>query len=376
MQRKHFEIVCDADKLKVDIQATCMKYKTIKKWAYILHDKDDTRAHYHIYVNFGASSVPHETVASWFEVPPNLVEKIKGRAIDMLIYLTHGQPDQKFKYQYDPQEVVSNFDFQQEIEKEQVLGNFEKYSYAEQIIYIKGLPVSEQSTAHSKLQKLWKLHCEFSCLHNDRNIEVVFITGEAGAGKTLYAKRMLEKLNYDYCISSSSNDPFQDYLGQKAIILDDLRDDAFSLTDLLKILDNNTRSSVRSRFTNKVFNGKMIVITCLIPLERWYKSARVRPIDVSYDKLDQLYRRITNYVIVKEHVVEIYDHVNKQGKPVKLINQVPNNLVRKVKNKIVKTDLADLFDDLAYDVEEEQSDEATQDEIPGITSKKKDEEEQ
>ena len=37
------EIVTDADKLKVDIQETCMKYKTIKQWAYILHDKDDTR---------------------------------------------------------------------------------------------------------------------------------------------------------------------------------------------------------------------------------------------------------------------------------------------------------------------------------------------
>ena len=51
MYLKHCEIVQDADKLKVDIQATCMKYQSIKKWAYILHDKDDTRPHYHIYLN-------------------------------------------------------------------------------------------------------------------------------------------------------------------------------------------------------------------------------------------------------------------------------------------------------------------------------------
>lgn len=50
---RHCEIVQDVDKIKVDIQATCMKYRTIKQWAYIIHDKDDTRPHFHIYLNFG-----------------------------------------------------------------------------------------------------------------------------------------------------------------------------------------------------------------------------------------------------------------------------------------------------------------------------------
>ena len=52
MQLKQYDIVQNQDLLTVDIQEVCMKYKTIKKWAYILHDKDDTRPHYHIYVNF------------------------------------------------------------------------------------------------------------------------------------------------------------------------------------------------------------------------------------------------------------------------------------------------------------------------------------
>lgn len=59
MQLRHMEIVQDADKLKVDIQQTCMQYKTIKQWAYILHDKDDTRPHYHIYLNFHPSVGKH-----------------------------------------------------------------------------------------------------------------------------------------------------------------------------------------------------------------------------------------------------------------------------------------------------------------------------
>lgn len=35
MHLQQYEIVQNKDKLKVDIQATCMKYKTIKQWAYI-----------------------------------------------------------------------------------------------------------------------------------------------------------------------------------------------------------------------------------------------------------------------------------------------------------------------------------------------------
>ena len=61
MNLRQMEIVTDADKLKVDIQQTCMQYKTIKQWAYILHDKDDTRPHYHIYLN-PEREVPEEVV--------------------------------------------------------------------------------------------------------------------------------------------------------------------------------------------------------------------------------------------------------------------------------------------------------------------------
>ena len=82
MQLRQMEIVTDQDKLKVDIQETCMKYKTIKQWAYILHDKDDTRPHFHIYLNFGGSSADTKMVATWFEVPENFIEKVKGTAVN------------------------------------------------------------------------------------------------------------------------------------------------------------------------------------------------------------------------------------------------------------------------------------------------------
>lgn len=378
MYLKHCEIVQDADKLKVDIQATCMKYRSIKKWAYILHDKDDTRAHYHIYLNFGSSSIDTKDVAKWFNLEyeddnglhtgENFISKIKGRSTDMLLYLTHGQADQKFKYQYLPTEVHANFDFVEEIKKANIIGDFDKHSYAEMLTYIKTLPLDEQIPSYNKLEKLWRIHCKWLCLQSNRDIEVVFIFGEAGTGKTTYAKKMLEQLNLDFAISSSSNDPLQDYMGQKAFILDDLRDETFEFNDLLKMLDNNTRTSVKSRFENKVFNGQMIVITSPVPINRWYKGLNTR--NTYYDKLDQLYRRISTYIIVSSKNIEIYDGINNNGTLKKLVNVLPNRLIRHMNNKVkTKTDLGELFENIVYDdFDKEEIVEAEQCNLPGFNN--------
>ena len=117
MKLKHYEIVIDKDKLKVDIQKTCMEYKTIKKWAYICHDKDDTRDHYHIYVNFGNQSIDSLLVAKWFQLEytnekgelcsgENFIEKVKGRATDVYLYLIHGNDTQQYKHQYSPRHFL------------------------------------------------------------------------------------------------------------------------------------------------------------------------------------------------------------------------------------------------------------------------------
>ena len=295
---RQMEIVTDQDKLKVDIQQTCMNYKTIKHWAYILHDKDDTRPHYHIYLHFGTSSVDTKLVATWFDIPENFINKIKGRRVDMLMYLTHSNSTQQHKYQYSPDEIVANFDLESEIEASKIIGDFKKYSYAQQLQYVNSLPIAEKSKSFTQLKKLWELECQCLTLTTDRDIQVIFITGKGGTGKTYYAKKLCERLNYDYCVSSSSNDPFQDYLGQKAMIFDDMRDKSFEFEDLLKILDNHTSSSVKSRFNNKVFNGLLIIITSSVPLNYWYMKHKM-----SVDNLVQLYRRINCYVeITKEFI--------------------------------------------------------------------------
>ena len=345
MRKKHCEVVTNVSHLKVDIQAVIRSKKSIKQWAYILHDKDDTEPHYHIYLNFGKTSVEFSDVATWFGLDEQFVNKVEGRKVDMLMYLTQANPGQEHKFQYSPKDVIANFDFESEIAVSKILGNFEQFSYAQQLEYVNSLSVNEKTKAHTQLDKLWKLHCQCLVLKPDRQIEVMFIHGKGGTGKTYYAKKLLEKLGYDYCVSSSSNDPFQDYMGQQAIILDDLRDKAFEFEDLLKLLDNDTASSVRSRFSNKVFNGKIIVITSTVPLAYWYREYQYN----MSDTLQQLYRRITSYVVVEEFYVNVYDDLDTRGRPKGNPRVFKNEIPVLKRQKPKKTNFADVFGEMLED---------------------------
>lgn len=344
---KHCEVVSQPEYINGKVGDILREHKVIKKYAYILHDKDpDTSPHYHIYLNFGRSGIALPDIAKWFGLQDSCIERVKGRPVDVLKYLVHGNDSQQNKHQYSYDEVVANFDFLAEIEADKVLGDFDKYSYAQQLQYVNGLPISEKSGAFTKLEKLWKIHCQCLVLNPERQIEVMFITGKGGTGKTYYARKLLEKMGYDYCMSSSSNDPFQDYMGQQAIILDDLRDKAFDFEDLLKILDNNTASSVKSRFNNKVFNGKMIVITSSVPLSYWYREYQFGD---NKDSILQLYRRITAYVVVTTDHVQVYPEVDARGRPAGIYRMFKNEIPGLKKQVKAKTDFSAIFGEMLED---------------------------
>ncbi|MFQ7699728.1 MAG: Rep family protein [Christensenellaceae bacterium] len=331
MYLKQCEVESRVEFFKGDIQETIKSKKTIKKWAYILHDKDDTAPHYHIYLNFGSSGVDTKQVAEWFGLQESQVNKIRGRATDMMEYLTHGNASQQNKHQYSPTEVIANFDFQTEIKNAKILGDFEHYSYAQQLNYVHSLAISEQVSAYRMLDTLWKNHCKWLSMHTDRNISVMFVTGKGGTGKTYYAKTIMQKrFGDDFCVSSASNDPWQDYLGQRGMILDDARDRNFdNFADFLKLIDNHTSSSVASRFANKVFNGELIIITSSVPLRYWYKGKNSKGLYFSLEEEDfvQLYRRIGCYVEVTKAEVLVYPNGMTD-------NGCPKGLAQVYKNKL------------------------------------------
>ena len=346
MYLKQCLVTSNVEFFKGDVQEIIKSHKTIKQWAYILHDKDDTAKHYHVYLNFGSSGVDTKQVGEWFGLQESQVEKIKGRKTDALQYLTHTDNKQKYKYQYSPLEVVANFDFETEITNSKILGDFKNFSYAEQLEYIESLPISEKPAAYRKLETLWKIRCQWLTLHTERKIDVMFICGKGGTGKTYYAKKLLKSMNYDYCVSSSSNDFMQDYLGQKGLILDDCRDRSFkSFEDCLKLLDNHTSSTVQSRFHNKSFNGEMIVITSSVPLSYWFrgKNGDGNYFNVANEDFVQLYRRISCYVEITNEEIHVFSDITKDGRPKGLAQVYKNELAERKMEKQEKRDFGALF---------------------------------
>ena len=350
MKLKQYEIESRVEYFSEPIGDILRRYKTIKKYAYILHDKDkDTSPHYHIYLNFGSSGVDSKIVAQWFGLQESQIERVKGRATDMLLYLTHGNDSQKHKYQYSPSEVVANFDFQAEIDKAKILGDFKKYSYAQQLEYIDSLPVSEKKTAFNTLKKLWELRCEILMLNPDRDIEVMFMCGKSGTGKTYNAKLYAEKQGYDFYISSSSNDPLQDYRGQKCIILDDARDTTFEFENYLKLTDNNTASSVKSKYYNKVLMCNLIIITSSIPLFMWFRHMMYN--SSSAEDLKQFYRRISTYVEITPTELRVYDGIDDKGKPAGFPKHFRNKVAEfKNQPKKTKTDFGKAFGEFCEEI--------------------------
>ena len=223
--------------------------------------------------------------------------------------------------------------------------------------FVNSLPRDERVKAFKNLKDHWKLHCEYLTLNPNRDIQVMFFTGKSGAGKTFYAKKFLDNLDYDYAISSSSNDPLQDYQGQDALILDDLRDSVFKFQDLLKMLDNNTASSTHSRFVNKVFNGKMIVITSSIPLRYWYKKNRLEDtFDINkQEDFAQLCRRISCYIEVSDDYVKVFNELDKNGNPIGDFVVYENEVKQLKKQKNKNTfDFKSAFDSFCSPVVEPQ----------------------
>lgn len=131
----------------------------------------------------------------------------------------------------------------------------------------------------------------------NRQISNAFVEGTTGIGKTRFVIDYCKRKKWSVCQSSSSNDPLQDYRGQDVLFLDDLRDTTFELEDLLKLLDPYYRSSSKSRYRNKLFTGKQIIIASNQPLDSWYirdyKAEQIAPL---YRRLRLLYQMDKNSI--------------------------------------------------------------------------------
>ena len=293
------------EQIKAMVEDFCDRY-TNTKYAYICHDKDTSPdgavpTHYHIYFKF-KSPVHFPYLKEAF--PYGDIEKARsGNAC--VQYLIHKNNPEKTQYSKD--EVISNFT-QDELEylflNNKKLEKLNEESELADILEgianneIRRFNMFDYSKHRAKIENAFKYRDIKLLTNPNRSIDVIFVTGAAGNGKTTFAKSFGNGYN-GICVSSSSNDPLQDYCDQDVLILDDLRDEDFKFQDLLKILDPHTASSMKSRYNNKVFVGKLIVITSYKTLRDWYGK-------VPHDAKKQLYRRMSLYVQVEKEEIDIY----------------------------------------------------------------------
>ena len=302
--------------------------------AYIYHDKDvkhndDTnedepvKNHIHMGIKTGSTKWPFPVLLAHFEkegLKSTMLQRIRkgwNNYLSYMIHRTEGAVNDG-KHLYDASEVHANFDYaktletiENEIEEKKAVvdevieaildGRCRRYNYTN---FIGGLDYTKKGISE-RLEKAYKWK-ETKLLEErkGRKMKVYWICGKSGIGKTTLAKTICENNNWSYAISSSSNDALQDYNGQDCLILDDFRPDGWSKSDVLKMLDNNTSSSIKSRYQNKqtCYLKCIIVTTVKDPLEFWKDG------NWSGNKSEdfrQLERRIT-------HLVEMFKEDDNQ----------------------------------------------------------------
>lgn len=367
MKLKLMEIVQQIKYIDLDkIEKILNEKDCIRDWAYIVHDKDVNdkgelkEPHIHLALRFhNAYDTKH--VAQWFDIKENYVNKVKGKWVDMLKYLTHKNALDKF--QYNDEDVKSNFDFKTVIDKEEKSKN--KNARKEEIInliangeireynYYDYITPVEFSTYSKAINDAFKYRMDKLIMKGERKMECVFITGAPESGKTAYAKKIATDKGFSYFVSSSTNDIMDGYKGQDVIILDDLRPQSMELVDLLKLLDNNTSSTVKSRFRNKFIECKMIIITTVLKIEHFYQDIK----GADNEPIQQFKRRCKTYVTLegKHMYISAYDSNKKDyGKVYALKNPVWDLVNSSSRNDIEM--ISDMINVLGIDIEELEED--------------------
>ena len=331
-----------------------LDHRAIKDYAYIKHDKDTDKdgslkiSHWHIMLRF-SYPVPTESICEWFCITSNFLNRIKGRFADALSYLTHkNAPD---KHQYNDDEVISNFDFKKEIEIEKnkkideirkqeiitgiVNGEIREYNYTEFISafeYVKLKKIIEDS---------FKYRRDTLMMDKNRNLTCLFFSGDSGTGKTTYAKYFCEQKNLSYYVSSGSNDPLDGYKGEDVLILDDIRGENHNVSDVLKLLDNNTSSTVKSRYSNKFLECKYIIITSVQTPFQFFNNLY----SLSNETIVQLKRRCTIYASFEYNIIYwyYYDDIAKDY----ILENTSDNIVSfKYRKKTARENLNNILSDV------------------------------
>jgi len=341
-----------------------LEEKPIKKWAYCIHDKDvyddgsPKEPHIHIEMQFNSDQT-FENIAKWFKDGAQYIQKAKYESTqfayeNMCSYMIHETENSDGKYHYPDEEVHANFnfhEFMQRVRNDVKDAKEKRRKHPIEDILIKicnnqipRIKVGEYLTDIERIKydkditKAFNIRDEKVAKETDRNMNVMYFYGESGTGKTTVAKFMAKSKGYSVFVSGSSNDPLQGYIGQECIILDDLRGSDWKINDLLKLLDNNTNSLVKSRYSNKLMNDcKLIIITSVQSITELYYALR----EHDTEPIEQLKRRCTDmiYFTYDTMYFKRYDEEIRDYQDIEKLPNMTSMLVHMKKNISMLDDL-------------------------------------
>lgn len=330
--------------------------RSIKYYAYILHDKDEytevdeqknpehksgtlKEPHWHVVlVFFDGQQQQLKYIAAWFKQPTNRVEKIKSRRVeDAFAYLIH--QNAPTKHQYDAEEVKANFDYvafiaqnamfldrRDELVAQIASGKITRSNMTKHITTIEW--VQYKRAIEDAFEYYDKANFTL-----DRNLEVIYINGKTGLGKTSLGKNIAKQRGFSCFVSSIGTDMFDGYSNEEVVIFDDIRENCgLTFDQFLKTLDNHTNSRGKSRYRNKNLTFcKMIIIATILPMDELLR--RLDP----YENEDwkQFRRRCKLYIEMEEEylVAREYDfETDKYINPTFLENPM-KGLIEKTKSE-------------------------------------------
>lgn len=263
-------------------------------------------------------------------------------------YLIHATTKARNKYQYDPSEVIANFDYASLVTVEipgQIAAKHDKKAGTVKtlldLMYI-GAKTKREVEAElsgslygkyrSQIEAVWAKRLQMMAeewrekkLAEGAQVQVIWIYGPAGCGKTSFAKVHAKKKGQDYFVSGSSRDPFQGYCGEHTMILDELRPNSMEYSDLLRILDPFSivdETMAPARYSDKALACDLIIITGPYdPFEFYKKIFGQFALTTQIDSFNQLWRRLS--LVVKMD----YDSIEAMTGDEKGYHSIPGSWV-------------------------------------------------
>ncbi|OYS47865.1 hypothetical protein CBF87_03160 [Limosilactobacillus reuteri] len=342
------------------------------QWAIIRHDQDiddngnHVKPHFHVALVFNrrvlvsvAAKAFHDS-SEHFEIFTKRGTSTKMAAINVMLYLCHRTKNSVKKYQYDLNTVTANFNYVRYVEN--VQSNYDGFQLLDQVSaglldYEKAKDILRSKGAKIFLRfsnKLDDIQDDFEKREYEdwvrtkkqvgKPLKTVWLSGPSGLGKTRYAVDFAQANKLSYFVTSGWRDPFENYNGQKVLILDEIRPHSVNYQDLLQLLDPyNFEKMLSARYHNVLFISDVIIVTSVYSPLDFYKELRVS--DKKIDTFDQLNRRLGSIAFFAGNEVQEIQYFRKAKTSewqYKKLSSFQNKYRHKSKKQIQSFSLRDL----------------------------------